>query len=302
MRKPGRAGRAAAGVAAAGLAACAVLGGTAGSAGAITGPAPVTTPALSVHASTSVPGRTEVTAKTGYNSNNVKTIAKGCPGNLHVVGAGYLVKSVANGVVEVTSLIPTPASAPTSVQLRAVEVNPYPGKWEVIVKAICGDVATTVSAAKTGFNSADTKSKSASCSGSRVIGTGYLIREPMTTSPVIGSIRPDSALSTVTINANEAFPTAANWALTALAICSPDLGQTLVTATEPPPLDSNSLEAVDAMCTGTTEATGAGFETGALGNVVADTLNPAPLEAEIIASEDQPYAPDWTLKAYGICA
>jgi hypothetical protein len=39
-----------------------------------------------------------------------------------------------------------------------------------------------------------------------------------------------------------------------------------------------------------------------LGNVIANDLNPAPLQAETVAYEDQPYANDWTLKTYGICA
>ena len=106
----------------------------------------------------------------------------------------------------------------------------------------------------------------------------------------------------MTISASEAFPTAANWALTPLAICSPDLGQKLVTVTEPPPPDSDAREVVDAMCQSPMEATGAGYDTNALGNVVPSDLNPAPLEAETIAYEDQPFAPDWTLKGYGICA
>jgi hypothetical protein len=187
------------------------------------------------------------------------------------------------------------------VQLRAVELQPFAGKWKVTVEAVCGDVDTTVSAAKTAFNSANTKNKSAECSGLRVIGTGYFIREPMMSSPVIGSIGMDPGLSVVTIYANEAFPTAAKWSLTALAICSPDLGQKLVTATEPPPLDSNSPETVDANCTGTTETAGAGFSTGALGGVVADDFNPAPRLAETVAYEDQPYASDWTLETEAVC-
>jgi hypothetical protein len=302
MTKAGRTGRAATGVAAVALAACAVLAGITGSAEATTGPPRTTAQVTASHALTGVPSRTEVTATSAYNSNNVKTIAKDCPAGLRVVGTGYFIKAAAEPAVEVTSLVPTPAAAPTSVQVRAVEVQPFAGKWEVIVKAVCGDVATTVSTAKTAFNSANTKTKSAQCSGSRVIGTGYFIREPMTRTPVIGSIGINPALSAVTVSASEAFPTAANWSLTAAAICSPDLGQTLVTATEPPPADSDFQEFVDATCQGGTEAAGAGFDTNALGNVVVSTLNPAPLVAETIANEDQSYAPNWTLESEGICA
>jgi hypothetical protein len=301
MKKPGRAGRSAAGVAAVALAACAVLGGVTGSAEAITGPAPVTTPAMAPHALTSVPGRAQVTATSGNNSKNVKTIARDCPAGQHVVGAGYHIDG-ANGAVTVSALVPTPASAPTSVQLRAVEVQPFAGRWEVTVEAVCGDVDTTVSAAKTAFNSANNKSKSTNCSGLRTIGAGYFIREPMTSSPVIGDLGMDPAVTTVTIGATEAFPTAAKWSLTALAICAPDLGQTLVTATEPPPPDSASPETVDTTCPAGTETTGTGFFTGALGNVVADDLTLRPPVAETVAYEDQPYAPDWTLRTYTICA
>jgi hypothetical protein len=56
------------------------------------------------------------------------------------------------------------------------------------------------------------------------------------------------------------------------------------------------------MCLGTTEASGAGFDTNAGGNVVASEFNPAPRQAETVAYEDQPYANNWTLEASGICA
>src|SRR5262249_43766627 len=149
---------------------------------------------------TSVPSRMEVSAASGNNSKNVKRISRDCPAGLHVVGAGYLIDG-ANGAVKVSALVPTPFSAPTSVQLRAVELNPFPGKWKVTVEAVCGDVATTVSRATTAFNSANTKNKSASCSNFRVLGTGYSIREPTSPNPVIGSIGMDPALTNVTIYA-----------------------------------------------------------------------------------------------------
>jgi hypothetical protein len=301
MKKFGRTGRAATGVAAVALSACAVLVGIAGSAEAITGPPLITTPVMAPHAAqTAVPGRMEVSAATGRNSKNVKTITRDCPAGLHVVGAGYLIDG-ANGAVEVSALVPTPFSAPTSVRLRAVEVAPFPGKWRVTVEAVCGDVATTVSRATTGFNSAGTKNRSAFCSGLRVIGTGYSIREPTSPDPVIGEIGMDPALTNVTIFANEAFPDPGNWSLTTLAICSPDLGQTLVTATEPPPLDSVSPETVDAMCPAGTETAGAGFNTRGAGNVLADDLNPAPKLAQTVAYEDQPYALNWTLDTETVC-
>jgi hypothetical protein len=301
IKKSGRTGRAATGVAAVALAACAVLAGIAGSAEAITGPPPITTPARAPHAQTNVPSRMEVTATTGRNSRNVKTITRDCPAGLHVVGAGYIIDG-ANGAVGVSALVPTPFSAPTSVQLRAVELNPFAGNWKVTVKAVCGDVDTTVSRATTGFNSANTKNRSASCSNFRVLGTGYSIREPTSPSPVIGEIGMDPALTNVTIFANEAFPNAAKWSLTTLAICSPDIGQTLVTATEPPPLDSVSPETVDAMCPAGTETAGAGFNTRGVGNVLADDFNPAPRLARTVAYEDQPYAIDWTLDTDAVCA
>ena len=49
------------------------------------------------------------------------------------------------------------------------------------------------------------------------------------------------------------------------------------------------------------ETAGAGFDTNGVGNVVADTFNPAPRQAETVAYEDQTYANDWTLKTEAIC-
>ena len=49
------------------------------------------------------------------------------------------------------------------------------------------------------------------------------------------------------------------------------------------------------------ETAGAGFDTNGVGNVVADTFNPAPRQAETVAYEDQPYANDWTLNTEAIC-
>ena len=301
MKQFGSTGRAATGVAAAALAACAVLAGSAGSAAAIAGPPRTTTPAMAGHALTSASSRTYVFAPSGFSSKNVKTITKGCQAGQHVVGAGYHIDG-ANGAVAVSALVPTPASAPTSVQLRAVELQPFAGKWSVTVEAVCDDVATTVSAAPTAFNSANTKNKSTNCGNQRVIGTGYSIREPTSPVPVIGSIGMDPALTTVTIYASEAFPTAAKWSFTALAICSPDLGQKLVTATEVPPVDSASPETVPAACPSSTPTTGGGFVTGARGAVVADDLTIIPMSATTVAYEDQTYATNWTLGTSAICA
>jgi hypothetical protein len=296
-KKPGRAGLAAA----VALAASAVLVGIAGSAAATTGQPLTTAPVMASHALTSVPGRAEVTATSAFNSTGVKRLTRDCPAGLRVVGAGYHIEG-ANGAVGVSALVPTPASAPTAVQLRAVELAPFPGRWRVTVEAVCGDVDTTVSAATTAFNSAGTKNVSTNCGNLRVIGTGYSIREPATRTPVIGDLGMDPGLTTVTAFATEAFPTAARWSLTTLAICSPYLGQTLVPATEPPPLDSASPETVIAVCPAGTQSAGGGFFTGAAGNVVADDLNLTPPQAETVAYEDQPYAPNWTLRTSVICA
>jgi hypothetical protein len=282
------------------LAAGAVLVGIAGSAAAITAPPRTTTPVLAAHALTSASGRAYVFATSGFNSKNVKTIGKDCPFGQDVIGTGYHTDG-ANGAVTVSALVPTPASAPTAVQLRAVELSPFPGKWSVTVEAVCDDVATTVSAATTAFNSANTKSKSTNCGNRRVIGTGYSIREPTSPTPVVGDLAMDPGLTTVTVGATEAFPAAAKWSLTALAISSPDLGQTLVTATEPPPFDSASPETVIAACSGTTETAGGGFFTDAVGNAVVDDLIVTPPQAETVAYEDQPYALDWTLRTYVVC-
>ncbi len=297
--KFGRTGRAATGAATVTLAACAVLAGAPGSAAAITGPQLTTTPVTARHVQV-VPGRTEVTATSAVNSAGVKRVIRNCPAGLRVVGTGYLING-ANGAVKVSDLIPAPAAAPTSVRLRAVEVDPFPGNWSVTVIAVCGNVATTVSAATTAFNSVNTKNASAFCSGLRVIGTGYSIDEPTSPNPIVGSIGMDPALTNVTIFANEADPDAANWSLTTFAICSPDLGQTLVTATEPPPPDSVSPEVVDAVCPAGAETAGAGFNTRGAGNVLADDLNPAPRRAETVADEEDPYALNWTLSTEAIC-
>jgi len=301
IKNLGRTGRAATGVATIALAASAVLVGIAGSAAATTGQPLTTAPVMASHALTSVPGRAEVTATSGFNSTGVKRLTRDCPAGLRVVGAGYHIEG-ANGAVGVSALVPTPASAPTAVQLRAVELAPFPGRWRVTVEAVCGDVDTTVSAATTAFNSAGTKNVSTNCGNLRVIGTGYAIREPATRTPVIGDLGMDPALTTVTVGATEAFPTAAKWSLTALAICSPDLGQTLVTATEPPPPDSASPETVIAVCPAGTQSAGGGFFTAAAGNAVADDLNLTPPQAETVAYEDQPYALNWTLRTSVICA
>src|SRR5215472_17458779 len=113
VKKFGRTGRAATGVAAVALAACAVQVGIAGSAAATAGPPPITTLAKAIHAQTNVPSRTEVSSTSGNNSKNVERITQDCPAGLHVVGAGYNIDG-AIGEVTVSALVPTPASAPTA--------------------------------------------------------------------------------------------------------------------------------------------------------------------------------------------
>ena len=131
MKKPGRAGRAATGVAAIALTASAVLVGIAGSAAATTGPPPTTTPVMASHARTSVPGRTEVTATSGFNSKNVKRLTRDCPAGTQSAGGGFFTAAAGNAVADDLNLTPPQA------ETNAYEDQPYALNWTLRTSVIC---------------------------------------------------------------------------------------------------------------------------------------------------------------------
>jgi hypothetical protein len=153
-------------------------------------------------------------------------------------------------------------------------------------------------------NSADPKTVTATCpAGKRLVGTGAEITGGLG-EVVIDDLRPNPGLTANTVTAYEADPLAANWRVTAYAICANPLpGLERRTASSA----SNSVDpkAATATCPSGKRLTGLGGEiTGGLGEVVLDDLRPnAGLTASTVtAYEEDPLATSWRVTAYAICA
>jgi hypothetical protein len=176
-----------------------------------------------------------------------------------------------------------------------------------------GVIASSASAAVPGLqrvqaasalDSLPSKFVTATCpAGQQLIGTGSDINGAAG-NVVIDDQTPNAGLTAVTVNAFEDDDgTAANWSVTATAICANPLGAQRVTVSSG--LDSNN-KGVAVACPNGTQLLGTGFDvTGSLGEVYTSGLEPNALLTSVTASafEDETgEMNDWTLRGYGICA
>jgi len=193
----------------------------------------------------------------------------------------------------------TRLSAGTLLALSAVVL------WGVIASSASAAVpglqrVQTVSA----LDSLPSKFVTATCpAGLQLIGTASDI-DGAAGNVVIDDQTPNAGLNAVTVTAFEDDDgTAADWTVTAVAICANPLGAQLVTVSSA--TDSNN-KGVAVACPNGTMLLGAGFDvTGSLGEVFTSGLEPNGQLSTVSATafEDETgEANAWTLRGYGICA
>ncbi|TDC78612.1 hypothetical protein E1193_20395 [Micromonospora sp. KC606] len=161
-------------------------------------------------------------------------------------------------------------------------------------------------------NSNDFRSVTATCPAGKVLtGTGYEINGAAG-EVVVDDFRPNGSTVTaptaVTVGAYEADPFAGNWSVTAYAVCANPLPG-LVRISAVGSNDSNDFHSTTAACPVGKVMTGAGFEmNGVTGEAVVDDFRPngstvtAPTAVTVGAYEADPFAGNWSLNAYAICA
>lgn len=254
-----------------------------------------------------VPGHQLVNANSITDSSDSKSVTAACPAGKVMIGTGHRVSGGAGEIV-VDDLTPngSTTTAPTAVTVTAYEADGFAGNWTLHAEAICANVAGAIRVAATGpANSDDFHSTSVSCPGGRnLTGTGYEMNVA-TGEAVVDDLRPNGSTTTaptaVTVGAYEADPIAGNWTLTAYGICTnplPGLVRVADSGT-----DEDFVSQARASCATGVVTTGAGFEiNGALGEALVDDLNPTIGSNSVIAYEEDPIAPSWTVTAYGICA
>ena len=161
-------------------------------------------------------------------------------------------------------------------------------------------------------NSTDFKTVTATCPAGKVLtGTGYELNGAGG-EVIVDDLRPNGgpaiAPTSVTVGAYEADPFAGNWSLTGYAICANPVPG-LVRATVTSASNSNDFRSAIVSCPLGKVLTGTGYElNGATGEAVVDDFRPnggpaiAPTSVTVGAYEADPFAGNWSLTGYAICA
>ena len=165
--------------------------------------------------------------------------------------------------------------------------------------------------ANSATDSSDVKSVTATCPAGKVlIGTGHRI-SGASGEVAIDDLRPNGSATTaptaVTVGAYETDGFAGSWTLHAEAICANVAGAVRVSATGASNSDDSHLTRVN--CPAGKTLSGTGYEmVGAVGDAAVDILafsigSPTTRRRSLVrAFEVNPFAGNWTLTAYGICA
>jgi len=257
-----------------------------------------------------LPGLQRVVVNTATDSTNTKRAVARCPIGTQVVGGGA---SIVNGVGQVLLTgYRMVDSVPDYVLVSATEDQDlYSGSWALYAYAIC---AAPVAGVQIVSNSSAGGSPSnqtviVSCpAGTQVFGMGGWI-DGGNGQVILDAVYVLAGLTGVgAIGVEDEDGYAANWVVTAFAVCAPPVsGQQSVSAQQPPSgFDSTSPKTVTLSCPAGTAVHGIGGRLqGALQDNTLDDLVPsAALDSVIVkAYEDQDGEPDgWFLTAIAICA
>ncbi|GLI00594.1 hypothetical protein [Phytohabitans aurantiacus] len=237
-----------------------------------------------------------------YNSGSPKFDTAGCPAGQIVLSGGGTITDGAGHVVLSDVIL-----GRTTVTVMAYEVTAYSGNWSVTATAVCGpeeeDVVITWA---TGSGTTAAKSATVYCpAGTKLYGTGYEL--PGADGQVFPSaVRPDDALSRVTVKADAHGGYTGDWNLVAYAACAkPAAHMRLLTArsaTGPAAAKAVTTEA----CPGLAHVHGVGAEiSGGHGDVILAAMTPSSLaltRSQAGAHAHGRVAEDWSVTSYAICS
>jgi hypothetical protein len=232
-----------------------------------------------------------------------KTFSQPCPAGKQLLGGGAEISGAGQLVIE--ALRPDAGLTTFDVQGAEDEVG-FAGDWPVVAYAICANpVSGLERRSSTSGATSSNKPQTVTCpAGKQVVGAGAEIGGGGG-QVVIGSIRPDAALTNVTANGVEdenGF--ASNWTVTAYAVCGNIAGLELVRTTSPS--DSTTSKFVTATCPAGKNLVGASAEkTGGAGQVLLEWITPngALTRVDVRYREDENgFANNWSATADAICA
>jgi hypothetical protein len=237
-----------------------------------------------------------------YNSNSPKWDTATCSGGDVVLSGGGNITGGAGNVVLSEVMVHR-----TTVTVLAYEATAYSGDWSVTAWAVCGpDEEDVIITWANGDGTTTTKVAVASCpAGKRLYGTGYKLTGA--NGKVFPSaVRPDEALTEVTVRADAHGGFTGDWDLIAYAVCAkPAAHMRLLTArssADPSPSKTVTTEA----CPGTAHVHGVGAEiSGGWGDVVLTAMAPSSLSltrSQAGAHAHEPVETDWTVRSYAICS
>ncbi|SCL14505.1 hypothetical protein GA0070616_0460 [Micromonospora nigra] len=266
-------------------------------------------------ASAAVPGLVRIAAVSASNSNDFRSVTATCPAGKVLTGTGYEING-ATGEVVVDDLRPngSTVTAPTAVTVGAYEADPFAGNWTVTAYAVCANplpgLIRVTAVSDTDLN--DFHAATAACPFGKVLtGTGFEMTG-ITGEGVVDDLRPNgspvSAPNAVTVGAYEVDTFLGSWNVRAYGICANPIPG-LVRITTVSARDSSDSRFSTTVCLNGQVMTGGGFEVnGALGEVVVDDFRPngsaatAPVALTAGAYEEDPFAGNWNLRSYAICA
>jgi len=257
-------------------------------------------------ASAAVPGLQLVTATSADSSFFVKQAIASCPAGKKLIGTGGRLTG-ASGQAVIDDL--TPNSALTETMVIATEDDDgTTATWSVTAFAICANPVPGLQlvTASLASNSVTGTGVTAACpAGKQLIGTGGELTDAAG-EVVMDAITPGSTLTSVRVKGYEDDTgAAANWSVTAYAICANPLpGLQRVTATQVS--QSAFSSGANAVCPPGKKVIGTGGNfSGGFGQVVMDDIAPDPTLTSLSVigyEDDNGTAANWTTRAYAICA
>jgi hypothetical protein len=253
------------------------------------------------------PGLMRVAATSATNSVNKSQTAM-CPAGRKVLGgAGRVDGAAAGGEVGLVTAMPLANGAGFTVS-AAEDADGTSGSWSLTAIAFCAPPPAGLQHISHTFAAGSTKTRWSSIScpkGKRILGAGATINGGAG-HVVLGGIRPEADLRTVTATAHEdEWGTAANWSITATATCvSAVRGLAIEQAGTLQSSDVSVASATLTCPTGTSLYGVAGEVVDGNGEVRLRQLDATPAsEARVRAAEDATgYSDVWSVRTYGICA
>ncbi|GLY21804.1 hypothetical protein [Micromonospora sp. NBRC 101691] len=174
-----------------------------------------------------VAGLVRIAVTNAYDSADVHSVVASCPTGKVLTGTGFEMQEVVGkGIVDDLRPNGTSATAPTSVDVRAYEADPFFGPWTLTAYAICANPLPGLVqvSATSGTSSDDYRSSTAVCPSGKVLtGGGFEARDAFG-QVVVDDFSPNGGPATgptsVITGAYEEDPYSSDWSVRTFALCA----------------------------------------------------------------------------------